>query len=187
MKRRIISAAAAWLLLLALAGPVGAWSAISVSISGGSGGAVSGTGEDLVPALLVTRALPDRPAGDLGPRYEATYTLGPGGDVLARQDLYPYASGGPAAYSATDGSVAGHPFGAGWRQADPSILKVLVSWGLPNAPDLAATSPARSPSAGMEPGTLALVAALAALVFVGSLAGLRFALERGRARTRRIA
>ena len=47
---------------------------------------------------LTTKA---RPAGQLGPRYDVTYTVpGPHGDSTLRQDLYPYATSGPLTYMA---------------------------------------------------------------------------------------
>ena len=147
MKPRYVSVIGAAILALALASPVAAWSAVGVTITGDPGGPVVGTGEVLVPELLVSPALAEPPAGDLGPKFQVAYSFE--GDV-AVQDLYPFAPDGPVAYSASKGDLAGHPFAAGWHQAKPSILEMLVSWGL---------SPEANGSAGAPTGTNAAVVA----------------------------
>jgi hypothetical protein len=91
----------------------------------------------LFPALF--RPTPDpmldrAPAGDLGPRYTVTYRLpGPTGtEDDIRQDLYPYAKGGPVTYT-----QAGQRFfetrmtRGGWYQASPALKDTLVKLGLP--------------------------------------------------------
>jgi hypothetical protein len=84
---------------------------------------------------------------DLGARYRVTYGLGIG---RARQDLYPYAAGGPVTYS-PPGQVLGRrpgtpdflrnsPIVAGWYQSGPELFHYLVDHGLPDtnpAPTLA--------------------------------------------------
>jgi hypothetical protein len=78
--------------------------------------------------------LDSRPSGNLGPRYTVTYRLpGPNGtDDEIRQDLYPYAKGGPVAYTRP-----GQRFfetrttRGGWYQASPELKKTLIKLGLP--------------------------------------------------------
>lgn len=83
--------------------------------------------------------LAERPAGDLGPRYEVTYVM-PRGDGLAddelTQDLYPYARPSPVSYVAP-----GQPFffdtkktRGGWYVATPSLEDDLIAIGLPESP-----------------------------------------------------
>ena len=150
MKLPAISAAAAAILLLAVAGPVGAWSAIGVTITGDPGGTIVGTGEEAVPELLVSPVLPGRPAGDLGPKLQISYSFG--GSVVAVEDLYPYAPDGPVAYSAASGEIVDHPYSAGWRQARPSLLDTLVAWGL--SPKKGASAEAGAASGGQTVAAL---------------------------------
>jgi hypothetical protein len=147
MRRELTALAMATGMAVAIAGPVAAWSSIAVVISDDEGGqTISVTGDVMAPALLVAPTLEGRPTGDLGARFTATYSMGPGGRVLAIQELYPYASGGPVTYTTTAGAIGEHPYGAGWRQADAAVLQVLVAWGLP-APDAEA-----APNNGSEAG-----------------------------------
>jgi hypothetical protein len=74
-----------------------------------------------------------RPPGPLGPRYRVTYDLpGPNGRVdPIRQDLYPYARGGPLTFT-----PAGQPFFdqrtiGGWFRGKPRLRAALVQVGLP--------------------------------------------------------
>jgi hypothetical protein len=93
--------------------------------------------------------LPRRPKGDLGPRYTITYTVPTGTGVAdrIRQDLYPYATGGPVTYMEPGQKVFGQETPGGWFKADPHLKELLVSAGLPRkAPEVPA--PARAPSPG---------------------------------------
>jgi hypothetical protein len=152
MRRGITALAIAAGLALAVASPVAAWSSIAVDISGGdNGGTVSVTGDVMAPELLVTPPLDSRPTGELGDRFSATYTSVETGRVIAVQVFYPYAKGGPVAYTAAAGTIGSHSYAAGWRQADPSVLDDLVARGLPaphSAPDLN-----RESVSGRSPGT----------------------------------
>ena len=134
------------------------WSGVGVTITGDPGGTLTGTGEVVVPELLVTSVLPDRPAGDLGPKLQVTYTFD--GAVVGGQDLYPYAPGGPVAYSAASGRIASHPFAAGWRQARPAVLDLLVSWGL---------SPKATPQAATINAPMLVTFALTGIALAGAL------------------
>jgi hypothetical protein len=72
---------------------------------------------------------------DLGPRYSVTYTVpGPTTSTL-EQELYPYASGGPASFMRpgqkfwdTQTTVGG------WYRGTPQLKAMLVRAGLPAAP-----------------------------------------------------
>jgi hypothetical protein len=78
--------------------------------------------------------LPGTPKGSLGPRYRVAYTVPTGGDTAdtIRQDLYPYAAGGPVAYMKPGQQVFGtqHTIG-GWFRALPSLKTMLAAEGLP--------------------------------------------------------
>ena len=89
---------------------------------------------------------------DLGPRYLVTYWLGFG---RVRQNLYPYATGGPVTYSPagqmlgrgrdTPDFLRNSPIVAGWYQSGPELFHYLVDHGLPEtnpAPGLAPREPA---------------------------------------------
>jgi hypothetical protein len=84
---------------------------------------------------------PSRPAGDLGPRYTVTYTL-PGPNMSrseVKQDLYPYAEGGPVAFVAPGQPIFDTQTKGGWFRALPGLHELLVDHGLPaNAPVAAA-------------------------------------------------
>src|SRR4029453_2813208 len=91
--------------------------------------------------------LPSRPKGDLGPRYTITYTVPAGAGVTdrIRQDLYPYAIGGPVTYMEPGQKVFGQETPGGWFKADLHLKQLLVSAGLPpKAPEARAPSPGRS-------------------------------------------
>ena len=73
-----------------------------------------------------------RPSGELGPRYDVSYVVpGPSTDTL-RQQLYPYASGGPVTYM-----EPGQEFWSdqrthgGWLRASAGLKSMLVQAGLP--------------------------------------------------------
>jgi hypothetical protein len=152
MKRRVVGAAASLLILLALAGPVAAWDSVAVTITGAGGTAIGGTSGAVIDSLLVGSAGPDRPAGELGPRFQIAFALD--GRVVATEDLYPYAPAGPVAYLASAGELAGHPFAAGWHQAKPEVLQVFVGWGLPATATVgsaATDTSAATPTTGLMP------------------------------------
>ena len=91
-------------------------------------------------------------SADLGPKYVVVYRFGIG---RARQDLYPYAKGGPVTYT-PPGQELGRgrdlpdflrnmPVIAGWYRSPPIFFRYLVEHGLP------ATNPA-PPADTREPG-----------------------------------
>jgi hypothetical protein len=135
----------------------------------------------LFPALF--RPTPDPmldspPAGDLGPRYTVTYRLpGPSGtEDDIRQDLYPYAKGGPVTYT-----QAGQRFfetrttRGGWYQASSALKDTLLKLGLPRT---APSGGSTRNGAGFTDFWLAIAAA-----FALGLIGLTAVVMRRRLRT----
>ena len=115
--------------------------------------------------------LADSPTRRLGPKYRVTYVVpGPSGrSDRIRQDLYPYARGGPVTHT-----PPGQPFfdgrrtNGGWFRGTPRVKNVLVAAGLP-APVKTAPRPVSNDEGRAVPlgawalGAGLLVAAAAAL------------------------
>jgi hypothetical protein len=81
---------------------------------------------------------------DLGPRYLVTYRFFR--EDRVRQDLYPYAKGGPVTYTPAGQRVAeGQPWGgvvsAGWYRSSHRFFQYLVDQGLPRRNPVPATTP----------------------------------------------
>jgi hypothetical protein len=98
-----------------------------------------------------------RPGGDLGPRYAASYTVPvDNGSVEVRQDLYPYAPGGPVTYTEPGQPLwSGEQVVGGWFRAPSTLPAVLTSLGVPSRAPLAkAPAPAaaevQSKAVGVE-------------------------------------
>jgi hypothetical protein len=71
----------------------------------------------------------------LGARYTVTYTVpGPSTSTL-RQDLYPYAAGGPVSYMEPGQTIWDQATHGGWYRANPygGLRAMLVEAGLPKA------------------------------------------------------
>jgi hypothetical protein len=88
--------------------------------------------------------VPNRPSSDLGARYTVTYLipLAAGGPAKLRQDLYPYAAGGPVTYTpAGQLGFGSRLVQAGWWQATPGFRVSLISLGLPDRPARGAPTP----------------------------------------------
>src|SRR5436309_3585830 len=113
-------------------------------LTGGSGDPASGTPlGDLADAAGFFPAAYERspnpmlarkPAGDLGPKYGITYRVpGPNGTAATlRQDLYPYASGGPVSYMRPGQPVfEGITTYGGWFLAPRDLKGRLIGLGLP--------------------------------------------------------
>jgi hypothetical protein len=69
----------------------------------------------------------------LGPKYLVSYRF-EGDDGLIRQDLYPYAKGGPVTYTPPGQDVTAGlnmKITGGWFQSSPSFFKYLEDHGLP--------------------------------------------------------
>jgi hypothetical protein len=146
------------------------------------GGIVDDRKEDSVSELGLSPA-------DLGPRYLVTYRFdfgsGPEGEAL-RQELYPYAKGGPVTYTPPGQKFTGEEnltgmeapsIPSGWFQATPDFFEYLVDRGLPATNPLAAAAKAAPRS---EPGTDAAPASQPApwawvLISVAGLAALTLA------------
>ena len=78
--------------------------------------------------------LRERPAGELGPRYVATYTVpGPNNELDGlRQELYPYAEPAPVSYMAPGQTVFGtEKTVGGWFVGTDQLRETLVAAGLP--------------------------------------------------------
>jgi hypothetical protein len=156
MKRAFLILAIAALALPAAAlgkGPSGA------SIDGpGSGGITfSGDGEsggtlgDLTqqagffPAVFGQEPNPmlaGRPKGDLGPKHTITYTVPTPNNGIdeIKQDIYPYAKGGPVTYTEPGQKIFDMTAPGGWFQATPQLKETLIAAGLPSRPPAAAFS-----------------------------------------------
>jgi hypothetical protein len=109
------------------------------------------TRADSVRELGLTRA-------DLGSRYVATYRFEFSDDPI-RQDLYPYARGGPVTYTPRGQQLAGlfgdagdMPITAGWYQSSPGFLRYLMDKGLPERSPVArvATGETATPGSGVQ-------------------------------------
>lgn len=89
---------------------------------------------------------PSRPKGDLGLRYTISWVMpGPDGEHTIRQDIYPYAAGGPVTYTAPNQLLfEGMRTKGGWFRAYGDVKQLLVDAGLP------ATPPTGSPGSGFD-------------------------------------
>jgi hypothetical protein len=190
MRARALFAGIVGALLLAVASPAAAkWTIARAHISGPglggdlriSGPAIEGmwhSGIDVAGALDDTRADSavelGLAAAELGPRYPVTYRIHAGGSTaveIVRQELYPYAKGGPVTYTPPGQRIAedmpwGGVISAGWYQSSLEFFDYLVDQGLPETrPVIAAdheSAPATAPTAATLWGLIAL--ALAGLV-----------------------
>lgn len=115
-----------------------------------------------------------RPKGALGPKYTITYLVpGPfNRKDTVKQDLYPYAQGGPVTYTRP-----GQPFfggertHGGWYRASLQLRYTLVDAGLPTRPGVA--TKAAPPSVdGRDGRLLGLLAALGGLLLTLAAAAL---------------
>jgi hypothetical protein len=196
MRARALFAATVGALLLAVATPAAAKVMIAEAhISGpglgGGGLRISGpategmwhSGIDVAGGLDDTRLGTVVELGltapELGPKYVVTYRFDDGSTAaeIVRQDLYPYAKGGPVTYTPPGQRIAkGLPWGgaisAGWYQSLLKFFRYLVGQGLPETnPVVAAdrvSAPETVPAAGPTPwGWIALALAGLALSVVG--------------------
>ena len=93
------------------------------------------------------------PTKQLGPRYTIPWTIpdGPGTAKKIRQDVYPYAGGGPVTYTKPGQPVFDQTTRGGWYKASDSLRQQLISLGLPNRAPLAspaANAPAQPQTQG---------------------------------------
>jgi hypothetical protein len=123
----------------------------------------------------------------LGPHYTITWTVPEGTDTARkiRQDLYPYAAGGPLTYTKPGQRIFDQRTPGGWYRASDSLRLNLISLGLPNRPALAAPNnggsaaapaPARplpaasGPSDALAPWPLILGGGAVVLLVAGTVA-----------------
>lgn len=80
--------------------------------------------------------LPGRPEGDLGERYTISWVMPDyDGQSSVRQDLYPYAPGGPVTYMKPGQKIfPGHTTVGGWFRGQEVLKDRLVEEGLPANP-----------------------------------------------------
>jgi hypothetical protein len=86
--------------------------------------------------------LASRPKSNLGPKYTITYTVpGPNNELdKLRQDVYPYAPGGPVTYMEPgQGFFGTERTRGGWFQATSQLKETLIAAGLPSRPTAAAS------------------------------------------------
>jgi hypothetical protein len=152
MKRAFLILAIAALALPASAFGKGP-SAASIDGPGGGGITFTGYGEsggsplgDLTqqagffPAVFGQEPNPmlaGRPKGELGPKYTITYTVpNPNNGIdKIKQDLYPYAAGGPVTYTKPGQRIVDMTTTrGGWFQGDSRLKETLVAAGLPARP-----------------------------------------------------
>lgn len=80
------------------------------------------------------------PTRRLGPRYTITWTIpdGSGTARKIRQDVYPYAAGGPVTYTKPGQPVFDQTTRGGWYKGSDDLRQHLISLGLPNRAPLSA-------------------------------------------------
>ena len=152
MKRLILTLAVASLVLPAAALGKGPSEAVITGPGDGGGGITfKGCCEPGTPTMNLSEStgffpavfsqrpdpmLDNRPGGDLGPKYEVTYTVpGPDNETFTiHQDIYPYAKSGPVTYLAPGQPIFDSKTRGGWYQAGPELKEMLVAAGLPATP-----------------------------------------------------
>jgi hypothetical protein len=89
------------------------------------------------------------PTKQLGPRCTITWTIpdGSGTARKVRQEVYPYAAGGPVTYTKPGQPVFDQTTRGGWYRSSDSLRQQLISLGLPNRAPLAAASGGSAASA----------------------------------------
>jgi hypothetical protein len=144
-------------------------------------GGLDDTRADSVEELGLTPA-------DLGPRYLVTYRFD-GGNDLIRQDLYPYAEGGPVTYTPPGQELTAGvriPMLAGWYRSSLGFFHYLVGHGLPEANPVASLAaregaPDAAPRTRTAPwaGIVVILGGVAALSLVAVAVRRRVILESG--------
>lgn len=106
-----------------------------------------------------------KPSTALGPRYEVAYVVpGPSTDTL-RQQLYPYASGGPVTYMKPGQKFWGTQYTlGGWLRAGAGLKSMLVAAGLPQTAPASRHGSSSGRTAIMLGGGLGFALALGALL-----------------------
>jgi hypothetical protein len=108
---------------------------------------------------------PGPPAGDLGPKYQATYTF-PGDTTIAiRQDIYPYAPSGPVTFVPTGQAwLGGQLTKGGWYRASPHFSALLITAGLPASAPTPSAASEQPRKIGADAATIIAVALASALL-----------------------
>jgi hypothetical protein len=114
-----------------------------------------------------------RPKGNLGPKYEVTYTVpGPNNETFTiKQDVYPYANP-PVSYTEPGQKIWEVPGGTrgGWYVSTPALKERLIEAGLPRTPPTASSA---DDAGTVSTGTLLLIAAATALLLLATALVLR--------------
>jgi hypothetical protein len=128
-----------------------------------------------------------RPAGELGPRYTIDYDIDSGTtQPLLRQDIYPFAPGGPVTYAPAEQQLfEGQVSRGGWYRAPAVLTNRLVALGVPEpksapaAKAAAAPEPAQpaAPTRATDTRILPIAAALA-LGLLAALAAVAWTMRR---------
>jgi hypothetical protein len=187
-------AAVALALVVALAGPAQAKGIQSATITGpGLDEPIDfsppdGDGGDLAALTAVWEAMPgqpqppalmdEAPTGQLGPQYRITWRFltGPDDVTAIRQDLYPYADGGPLVHTPAGQPIFDQSTPGGWREAPVALRDRLRSLGVPEAGDV----PAPSADSSQWPAVFTVATAVVALAGVGGAVAVRRARRRER-------
>lgn len=115
--------------------------------------------------------LPDRPKGDLGPKYRIDYNVpGPEGEDFAiTQDLYPYAQPAAVTYMKDGQEIFDMTTRGGWW-TNSSLKDQLIALGLPKTAAAAEAANPSSSSAGFfSTGRLGALVLVLLLVGAGTL------------------
>ena len=120
-------------------------------------------------------ALAQQPAGALGPKFALSYQV-PAGELLTiRQDLYPFAAGGPVTYTPPgQRGFTDQPTGSGWYRAPGSFSALLTALCVtapspsPASVKVAAAHRTSSPHRSFA-GPIALAGALVAVLLAGGV------------------
>jgi hypothetical protein len=147
--------------------------------------------------------LAERPAGELGPAYTIVYRVpdGTSKPPEIRQELYPFATGGPVSHTAAGQRVYDQSTVGGWyRGSAARLLPILDDLGVPKAagaPRAAPKQPSTAAPAARAPAVPAPASArsagiatpvwLALAVTAGCLAVMAAVVVRGGRRQRRAA
>jgi hypothetical protein len=190
MKRMLVLLAVAALALPAAANAKGPAAATIEGPGTGGGMTFKGGGENVglplgdlahyagfFPAVMGQTPNPmqeSRPKGDLGPKYEVTYTVpGPNNDNFEIvQDVYPYANP-PVSYTKPGQKiweVAGGTHG-GWYVSTRALRERLIEAGLPRTPPVGGST--ADEGAAVSTGALLAIAAAMGLLLLASAVVLR--------------
>ena len=129
------------------------------------------TGADRVMFDLTTRLAIDAPAAPLGQRYTVSYRQ-PGADgktmVVLRQDVYPFASGGPVTYTPPGQLsvfITGSTLATGWYKAPAKLRPVFTTLGA--RPHMVTPGPASAQQAPPPANTSSGPGTAAVLMWIG--------------------